>query len=121
HTVREFVEASAKLLGMDLVWEGKDIEEKGIDRNTGEVIIEIDARYFRPAEVDLLVGDYTKAKTVLGWKPSTDFQTLVRRMIKNDLELVGLKLGEIYLALFTAFWRDVMLVGNSLFQLIRDD
>ncbi len=92
HTVREFVEASAKLLGMDLVWEGKDIEEKGIDRNTGEVIIEIDARYFRPAEVDLLVGDYTKAKTVLGWKPSTDFQTLVRRMIKNDLELVGLKL-----------------------------
>jgi len=92
HTVREFVVEAARLLGMDLVWEGSDLAEKGIDRNTGKVIVEIDARYFRPAEVDLLVGDYSKAKAQLGWSPKTDFSTLVKRMVKHDLELVGLTL-----------------------------
>lgn len=86
HSVREFVEESAKCLSIDLVWKGKGIKEKGIDRKTGKTIIEIDPRYFRPAEVDILIGDATKAKKELGWKPKIGFKELVRMMCEYDIE-----------------------------------
>ena len=85
HSVREFAEEAAKHLGFDLVWKGKGINEKGIDKKTGKVIIEIDPKYFRPAEVDVLLGDYSKAKKLLGWKPKTKFKELVKLMTEADL------------------------------------
>ena len=84
HTVREFVEESAKCLGVDLTWNGEGVSEKGIDKKTGKTIIEIDSRYFRPTEVDLLIGDPSKAKEKLGWKPRVKFPELVKIMIKRD-------------------------------------
>lgn len=86
HTVREFIELAAKRLGFDLKWQGKGIDEEGIDKNTGEVIIKIDPRYFRPAEVDLLIGDYAKAKKKMGWKPAVKFKELVEIMVDADLQ-----------------------------------
>lgn len=85
HSVREFVEATSKHLGFDLEWQGKGVDEKGIDKNTGKTIIAIDERYFRPAEVDLLIGDYSKAKKQLGWEPRTKFDELVKIMAEADL------------------------------------
>lgn len=87
HTVREFCEESAKHLGFDIVWKGKGLNEKGIDKKTGKILIEIDKRYFRPAEVDVLLGDYSKAKKALGWKPKVKFKELVKMMTESDLEL----------------------------------
>jgi len=84
HTVREFVEESCKILGIDLIWKGKSVDEKGIDKKTGKTIIEIDPIYFRPAEVELLIGDYSKARKVLGWEPKTKFKELVKLMIDFD-------------------------------------
>lgn len=84
HSVREFAEEAAKNLDIDLVWRGKGVNEKGIDRKTGKTIIEIDSRYFRPAEVDILLGDYSKAKKKLGWKPKIKFKDLVKRMVEHD-------------------------------------
>lgn len=86
HSVREFVEEAGKILGMDIVWKGKGLNEKGIDKKTGKIIIEIDPRYFRPAEVDVLKGDYSKAKNKLGWKPKIKFKELVKLMTESDLE-----------------------------------
>lgn len=91
HTVREFVELASKHLGFDLVWEGEGVNEKGIDRNSGKVIIEIDPKYFRPAEVDILLGDYSKAKEKLGWEPKIRFDELVRLMTESDFETEGRK------------------------------
>jgi len=91
HSVREFVEEAAKILDMDIGWTGKGKKEKGIDKKTGRVIIEIDPIYFRPAEVDLLIGDYSKAKKELGWKPKTKFKDLVKLMVKEDLKNYGPK------------------------------
>ena len=85
HTVREFVEVSAKRLGFELEWRGKDLEEEGIDKKTGNVIVKIDPQYFRPAEVDLLIGDYSKAKKKLGWKPKVTFEELAKIMVEADL------------------------------------
>jgi GDPmannose 4,6-dehydratase len=85
HTVREFAERVAKRLGFDLKWKGKGLNEIGIDKNTGKTIIEIDKRYFRPAEVDVLLGDYSKAKRVLKWKPKTTFKDLADEMTDADL------------------------------------
>ncbi len=90
HTVREFIEEACKLLGIDLVWEGTDVNEKGVDRKTGKTIIEIDPRYFRPAEVDLLIGDCSKAKEKMGWEPKTTFKDLVKLMLQADLKNAGL-------------------------------
>lgn len=87
HTVREFCELAAKELDIDLIWEGTGTEEKGIDQKTGQTIIEIDPKYFRPAEVDLLIGDATKAQQQLGWQPKTSFHQLVQIMVQADLEL----------------------------------
>ena len=86
HSVREFAEKTAKYLDIDLVWKGKGIKEKGIDKKTNKVIIEIDPIYFRPAEVDLLRGDYSKAKRELGWEPKVRFDELVEIMAKADYE-----------------------------------
>ena len=86
HSVREFVEESAKLLGMDIKWIGKGMKEKGIDNKTGKTIIEIDPKYFRPTEVDLLLGDNSKARNELGWKPKTSFKKLVKLMVEADLK-----------------------------------
>ena len=85
HTIREFAELSARFLDFELVWRGRGLKEKGVDKKTGRTLIEIDPRYFRPAEVDLLVGDASKAKRELGWRPKTTFEQLVAMMVKSDL------------------------------------
>ena len=75
--------------GIELEWLGEGIEEKGIDKATGKVLVEVDPKYFRPAEVDQLLGDPTKAKTKLGWNPQkTSFEELVRIMVKHDMKKV---------------------------------
>ncbi len=84
HSVREFAEESAKHLGYDLIWKGKGLNEQGIDSKTGKVLIEINKNYFRPAEVDILLGDYSKAKKELGWKPTITFKNLVKLMTEAD-------------------------------------
>lgn len=86
HTVREFIEETGKHLGFEIVWEGAGVDEKGIDKKTGKTIIEIDSRYFRPAEVDILLGDYSKAKNALGWEPTTKFKDLVKLMAEADFK-----------------------------------
>lgn len=84
HTVREFVETAGKELGMDIIWEGSAEKEKGIDKNTGKEIVNIDPKYYRPTEVDLLIGDYSKAKQQLKWEPKVKFNELVRIMVEAD-------------------------------------
>ncbi len=85
-TVREFVDAAFDCAGIKLRWEGEGVDEKGIDVATGKVLVEVSPEFFRPAEVDLLLGDPTKAKEVLGWNPrKTSFEELVRRMVTHDL------------------------------------
>lgn len=86
HTVRELCQNAFKHAGIDLKWEGKGLEEKGIDRSTNKVLVEVDPKYFRPAEVDLLIGDYSKAKEKLGWQPKTKFSDLVKIMVEYDLQ-----------------------------------
>lgn len=89
HTVREFCQVAFQEAGISLVWEGKGIDEKGINSDTGEVVVEVDPKYFRPAEVELLIGDPAKAKTVLGWNPRrTSFKELVSKMVRHDLRYV---------------------------------
>ena len=85
YEVRTFVEQCCKYINIDLVWEGEGLNEKGIDKNTGRVIIEVDPRYFRPSEVDLLIGDATKAKEKLGWQTKVGIDELVEIMMKHDL------------------------------------
>lgn len=90
HTVREFASLVFAECGIELRWEGKGVEEKGIDVATGKVVVEVDLKYFRPAEVDQLLGDPTKAKTLLGWNPTkTSFKELVKIMAKSDMKLVA--------------------------------
>lgn len=86
HSVREFVEKTAKILGFDIVWQGQGLAEKGINKNTGQLLIEIDPRYFRPAEIDVLHGDYKKAKEQFGWEPKVRFDQLVEIMTQADFE-----------------------------------
>lgn len=87
HTVREFVEESCKYFGMNLEWKGEGLNEVGIDTKTGKEIIKIDSRYFRPAEVDILLGDPSKAKEKLGWEPEVKFAELAKIMCESDFEL----------------------------------
>lgn len=86
HSVREFIEIAAKDLGIKLGWRGEDIDEIGVDLSTGKTIIKIDPNYFRPAEVDLLIGDPKKAKDIMGWEPKVKFKELVEIMVRADLE-----------------------------------
>ena len=89
HSVREFTERAFQELGITLRWEGEGVDEKGIDTATGRVLVEVDAKYFRPAEVETLLGDPTKAKTLLGWNPrKTSFEELVRLMVRHDVAYV---------------------------------
>lgn len=89
HTVREFCTLAFKYAGIELEWQGEGLEEKGIDKNTGNVLVEVDPKYFRPAEVQTLLGDPTKARTVLGWNPrKTSFDELVRLMVESDKQFV---------------------------------
>ncbi len=86
HTVREFIEETCKLLDIDLVWKGRGLNEKGIDAKTKKTIIVIDKQFFRPTEVDILIGDCTKAKKQLGWKPKTKFKQLIKIMVQAELK-----------------------------------
>jgi len=86
HTVREFIELSSAMLGFKLAWRGEGVDEEGVDENTGKVIIKIDPEYFRPAEVDLLIGDPAKAKKLMGWEPKVKFKELVEIMTEADLK-----------------------------------
>jgi GDPmannose 4,6-dehydratase len=88
-TVREFCERAFAHAGLPIEWRGSDVEEQGVDARTGRVLIEIDPRYFRPTEVDLLLGDATKATEKLGWTPRTTFEELVDLMVTSDLELAA--------------------------------
>jgi GDPmannose 4,6-dehydratase len=91
HTVREFVEKSAALCGWDIVWEGTADAEKGRDRKTGRLLVEVDPKFYRPAEVELLLGNPSKAMSKLGWKPKVKFGELVGMMMRADLETLGMK------------------------------
>ena len=89
HTVREFATLAFKEVGIELRWEGEGVNEKGIDVATGRVLVEVDPQYFRPAEVDQLLGDPSKAKRVLGWNPQkTSFEELVKIMVQHDMKKV---------------------------------
>ncbi len=86
HSVREFVERVGARLGMRIEWRGKGVAEEGVDANSGKTVIKVDSRYFRPTEVDTLLGDPSKARTKLGWVPATSFTQLVDEMVDADLE-----------------------------------
>ena len=85
HEVREFVELAFREVGIELEWQGSGVDEKGIDKATGEVLVEVDPRYFRPTEVELLLGDAAKAMKKLGWKPKTTLKELCSMMVEEDL------------------------------------
>ena len=84
HTVREFVEKAFAEIGTEIVWQGKGVEERGSCRKSGRVLVEVDPEYFRPTEVDLLLGDPTKAREKLGWTHKTTFEQLVAEMVASD-------------------------------------
>ena len=89
HTVREFCTLAFKEAGIELQWQGEGVDEKGIDKTTGKVLVEVDPKFFRPAEVEQLLGDPTKAKNNLGWNPrQTSFEELIHIMVQSDLEKV---------------------------------
>ena len=86
HSVREFVELAFKEVGTDVEWQGSGVDEKGVDLKTGKIVVQIDARYFRPTEVDNLLGDSSKAREMLGWQPKVAFRELVAMMVEKDME-----------------------------------
>jgi len=88
HSVREFVEESFKELGIAIKWEGAGDKELGKNAATGDVVVAVDPKYYRPTEVDLLLGDPRKAERLLGWKPKIAFKELVKDMIRGDTELL---------------------------------
>ena len=93
HSVREFVEEAFRLVGINIAWQDKGVEEKGVDEKTGRVLVEIDPRYFRPMEVKAPRGDASKAKEVLDWKPKTSFKEIVRVMLVSDLKRHGVNIA----------------------------
>lgn len=95
HTVREFVERAFKEVGINLEWSGSGVDEKGYDSNAGRILVDINPRYFRPAEVDLLWGDCSKAEKKLGWERKCNFSQLINMMIESDMkEIAGCTLAE---------------------------
>lgn len=89
HTVREFVELAFSVIGRNIIWRGSGVEEIGVDGDSGKTLVEIDARYFRPTEVDILQGDATKARERLGWRHRIGFEELVKDMVDSDMEVVA--------------------------------
>ncbi len=85
HSVKEFIQEACKYLNINITWVGEGVNEKGINRKTGETIIIINPEYFRPSEVDLLLGDYSKAKNILGWEPKVKFKELVKIMMTHEM------------------------------------
>lgn len=88
HSVREFAELAFREIGIEIEWQGTGVNEKGLNASNGDVLIEIDARYFRPSEVDILIGDASKAKKKLGWEPKVGFRELVKMMVEGDLKRI---------------------------------
>ena len=86
HSVREFVEVAFGEIGVTVSWKGEGIDEKGFDESTGNILVEVDPRYFRPTEVENLLGDSSKAREKLGWKPTIGFHALVAEMVREDLK-----------------------------------
>jgi len=86
HSIREFIEETFNVLGDQIIWKGTGLNEKGILKSTGKEVVSIDPRYFRPTEVDILIGNPAKAKKILGWEPKTTFKELVKLMVKSDFE-----------------------------------
>ena len=91
HSVREFVEKAFACVGRSIVWKGAGADEKGLDQKSGKVLVEVDPRYFRPTEVDLLLGDPRKAHQKLGWRHKTSFEDLVKAMVDGDRKQVRLE------------------------------
>jgi GDPmannose 4,6-dehydratase len=89
HTVREFVEKAFLCAGVEIEWDGEGINIKGIEKKSGKVVVEVSPEFYRPAEVDILIGDATKARKKLGWNPKTKFEELVEIMVKADLDRVA--------------------------------
>ena len=87
YSVRAFVEQAGRLLGMDIEWRGKGLAEEGVDRGSGRTVVRVDPRYFRPSEVETLLGDPTKAREILGWQCEINFEQLVKEMVAHDLEI----------------------------------
>lgn len=85
YTIREFCEEAFRIAGYEIIWQGEGLAEKGIDQKTGKILVEVDPKYFRPAEVDSLVGDSTKARQKLNWRPTVNFKQLVKIMMDHDL------------------------------------
>jgi GDPmannose 4,6-dehydratase len=85
HTVREFVELAFKEAGIDIVWEGTGLSEVGRDKSSGKVLVKVSEQFYRPAEVEILIGDSSKARKTLGWKPKVTFESLVELMIEAGL------------------------------------
>jgi GDPmannose 4,6-dehydratase len=98
HSVREFVEKAFGQTGVNIVWRGSGVDEEGIDEKSGRVLIKIDARYFRPTEVDLLIGDPSKARSKLGWHHRVSFEELVAEMVATDLKTVSLERSRVFTA-----------------------
>ena len=88
HSVREFIEAAFSFVGISLAWKGDGVDEIGYDKKNNKILVRIDPRYFRPTEVDFLLGSSQKAREKLGWKPSVNFEQLVEIMVRADLDLL---------------------------------
>jgi len=88
HTVREFIEKAFKVINIDIIWKGKGVDEVGVDKSNGIIRVKVDKKYFRPTEVDLLLGDSKKARKILKWKPKVSFDDLVIEMVNADIEMI---------------------------------
>ena len=94
HTVREFVEAAFAHVGINIEWEGEGVDEKGRDSKTGRILVEVSPEFFRPAEVEVLIGDASKAREKLGWQPRTKFSDLVALMVEADIRRIGFQISK---------------------------
>ena len=86
HTIREFVEEVAKVCGWDIEWKGEGVDEVGVDKKTGKVLVKVNPKFYRPAEVELLIGNPEKAEKTLGWKRKVDYKGLCKMMMEKDIE-----------------------------------
>jgi len=93
HSVREFVELAFSEIDINIIWAGKGTEEKGLDEKSGKILVEIDPRYFRPTETDILLGDPTKAQKILNWQHTTSFAQLIHEMVTHDIDLLKVKMN----------------------------